>query len=278
MFLFRRAFAVLTATTLLSATLACGVSYAAKSKARVSVKPARRASAGQGRVSVPANMLKGSAVASGRAFYRTDIPENTLAGIRLGRKANEILAKWGNPTRITIGTATSEGAASAQSSGPAYTPPPANPYAALSGMLGGGMPSMMPPMMPGLGAPGQPSPSPDQQANGGGAPTLTQEEVTWTYDLTGGITLEFIITDGQITQITVGGNGPWGLSKTRSGLQLGDSYKLVLWVSGYPEKQTYAGRFLRTSYVEKSRALYTFLNRKMVGVTIALVQDELAGK
>jgi len=78
--------------------------------------------------------------------------------------------------------------------------------------------------------------------------------------------------------ITVGGVGPWGLSKTRTGLQLGDSYKLVLWVCGYPESQRYAGRFLRLSYVDKSRVLYTFLNKKMVGVTIALVQEELAQK
>ncbi len=281
MFLFRRAFAVLTATTLLFATVAGGVSYAAKhhrhrakAKAKVSIKVAKKANAGKGKISVPATILKGSAVTTGRAFYKTEIPENTLAGIRLGRQANEILAKWGNPSRITIGTATAEGPTSAQPTGPAYIPPSPNPYASLAGMLGG--PGLPP--MPGLGAPGMPAPGPSQQPNAGsGTPVLTQEEVTWTYDLAGGITLEFIITDGQITQITVGGNGPWGLSKTRNGLQLGDSYKLVLWVCGYPEKQTYAGRFLRASYVEKNRALYTFLNRKLVGVTIALVQEEIAG-
>jgi hypothetical protein len=115
-------------------------------------------------------------------------------------------------------------------------------------------------------------------SSGGESSSLRQEEVTWTYDLQNGITLEFIITEGTVTQITVGGIGPWGLSKTRTGLQLGDSYKLVLWVCGYPESQRFVGRFLRLSYVDKSRALFTMMDKKVVGVTIALVPQEIASR
>lgn len=224
-----------------------------------------------GKLYVPSNIIKGSAISAGRAFYASNLPEQTLAGIKLGRPAKEILAKWGNPSRITLGTVSSEGAPAP--TGPAYIPPARSPYEALTGAVGNlygapGPGDLLPPLSPGQ-APMTPAPS------GGTTPVLTQEEVTWTYDLPNGITLEFIITDGLITQITTGGVGPWRLSKTRTGLQLGDTYKLVLWVCGYPESQEYAGRFLRTRYVNKNRALFTFLRNKLVGITIALVPQEL---
>jgi hypothetical protein len=244
----------------------------------VNCHAAKKSYAAGHKVSVPAGILKGSAVASGRAFYKTNVPEDSLAGIRLGRDAKEILAKYGHPSRITLGTSESEQAGQGTPSGPAYTPPTANPYAALgaaAGMMGmPGMPGMPNPgALPGLPSLGQPGAGamPGQQAH----PVLSEEEVTWTYDLPSGITLEFIITDGKITQITVGGVGPYKASMTRTGLQLGDTYKLVLWVCGYPEKQSYSGRFLRVSYVNSNRALYTFLNKKVVGITIALVPEEL---
>jgi hypothetical protein len=237
-----------------------------------------------GTVNVPSNIRQGSVVTGSRAFYSPRLPEDVLASIRLGRPAKEVLSKWGNPSRITVGSTQSQGPGQNVSPvvpGIPYTPPQSNPFGTgisagvnqAASMLG----LQNPPMgnlsdLPGLGGmnpPGQPNP----QGNNG--PTLTSEEITWTYDLQNGITLEFIITDGLVTQITVGGQGPWGLSKTRTGLQLGDTYKLVIWVCGYPENQRYAGRFLRTSYVNKSRALYTFLNKKLVGITIAMVPSEL---
>ena len=107
------------------------------------------------------------------------------------------------------------------------------------------------------------------------APTLTYGEVTYTYDLPNGITLEFVLTEGIVTQITVGGVGPWAMSKTRMGIQLGDTYKLVVWVCGYPESQAYVGRFLRVSYISKGRVMYTFLGKKVVGVTISIEPDKL---
>jgi len=282
---FRRAFAAAAAAMLLVA-LAGGACDAAKSKskprAKVSVRPARISTGvHMSKVYVPANIMKGSLVTKGRGLFKSSIPENTLAGITLSRPANAILAKWGNPSRITVGTAQAEVAnLPTAPMGPNYIPP------------GGGLPNLIAPFGPGaeLGGPRFPYPrlppgyeplaipgATEQGPTGGGETrTLRQEEVTWTYDLPNGITLEFIVTDGTITQITVGGEGPWGLSKTRTGLQLGDTYKLVLWVMGFPEEpQKYVGRFLRVSYIDKNRALYTFLNKKLVGITIALVQQEL---
>ncbi len=236
-----------------------------------------------GTVNVPAHIRQGSLVTTGRAFYAPRLPEDMLAGIRLGREAKEVLSKWGNPSRITVGTVRSQGAEQNVSPvvpGIPYTPPQANPFGSglaagvnqAAAMLGLQNPPIADPglLPPAGGLPGEPEAAPKPSA-----PTITSEEVTWTYDLQNGITLEFIITDGLVTQITVGGQGPWGLSKTRTGLQLGDTYKLVLWVCGYPENQRYAGKYLRVSYVDKNRVLYTFLNKKLVGVTIAMVPSEL---
>ena len=232
------------------------------------------------KVYVPAKIIKGASITKGRAFYSSRIPEDTLAGIRLGRGARSILAKWGNPTRVTVGSTTSN--VDTSNSQPAYTPAAANPYGtitqglnAIAGMYGG---QNMLPGLPGLPGVGTNAQQQTQSQSGGTTQSLTEEEVTWTYDLSNGVTLEFIITDGIITQITAGGVGPWKLSRTRSGLELGDTYKLVLWVSGYPESQKYVGRFLRVSYVNKSRALYTFINKKLVGVTIAMVPSEISLK
>ena len=278
MILIRRTSAVIAAAMLVL-TLSTGSLWAAKATSKVSV---------------PKNIIKGSAVTSGRSFYKSSLPEDRLAGIRLGREAKEILAKWGNPSRVTVGSPQAEANATTPEGMPAYTPPATamsgyNPYGATAqgvnlaaSMMGlqnpvmstaGGLPAL--PGISGMNMPGAPQ---TQQTTGGANAALSEEEVTWTYDLNNGITLEFIITDGLITQITVGGAGPWGLSKTRSGLQLGDTYKLALWVCGYPENQKYVGRFLRASYVNKSRALYTFLNNKLVGVTIAMVPNEITLK
>lgn len=258
MFLFRKATVIMTATVLMLSATSGTLCLAAQKSAGSSNK-----------IQVPANIIKGSAVVSGRTFYKSNVPENTLAGIRLGRPAKEILAKWGNPTRITVGQSQGEISVT-QTDVPAYTPPAGgqnNPLvagvSAISGMLGL-------PQLPGPQAAPQTPAAPNETTV-----LLTEEEVTWTYDLVNGITLEFIITDGLITQITVGGSEPWSLSKTRMGLQLGDTYKLVLWVGGYPESQKYVGRFLRVSYVNKNRALFTFLNKRLVGITIAMVPSEL---
>jgi hypothetical protein len=266
------------------AALALAATGAAAAKKTVQVST--------GKVSVPASILSGAAVTVGRAFYAPRLPEDTLAGIRLGRQAKEVLARWGNPSRITVGITQSQAAqpgAALAVPGIPYTPPQTNVFGGglssgvnqAAGMLGLQTPPITTPGalpgLPGMNPPGITPPAAAEFAPAvtTGPSTITSEEITWTYDLQNGITLEFIITDGLVTQITVGGQGPWGLSKTRTGLQLGDTYKLVLWVCGYPENQRYTGRFLRASYVNKSRALYTFLDKKLVGVTIAMVPEQL---
>lgn len=283
MSIFRKASAIAVGVALvLALTTACSAA-----KAKVSVKKVAHYSSGK--VSVPGNIILGSSVTTGRAFYTPRLPESSLAAIRLGRPAKEVLARWGNPSRITVGITQSQGpqmTAPGTMSGIPYTPPMSGTFNSglsagvneAASMIGRMNPPMAPgelPGLPGYNAPGAPPPDVLGNLPSGASSTLTSEEVTWTYDLENGITIEFIITDGLVTQITVGGQGPWGLSKVRTGLQLGDTYKLVLWVCGYPESQKYAGRFLRLSYVNKSRALFTLLNKKLVGITIAMVPQEL---
>jgi len=241
---------------------------------------------------VPEVILKGSALLKGRAFFRTSIPENSLAGIKLGRKASEVLLKWGNPTRITLSGGQTAQPAAATTGGPGM--PGMGGGAMMPGMGGGAMPGMGGgAMMPGMGGGAAPGMGGGAMmpgmgggmgmgmgmgmgagAQGGAAAasssTLSSNEVVWTYDLTNGISIEFVISENVVTQITVGGTGPWGPSRTAMGLQLGDTYKLVIWVAGYPESQEYSGRFLRLSYVTRCRVLYTFDKNRCVGVTIAL--------
>lgn len=240
---------------------------------------------GISRVSVPKNILSGSSVTTGRTFYKSDLPENSLAGIRLGAEAETILAKWGNPSRTTIMFLEGGGGESADPSAPKYVPPSA----------GGGLPGI--PYGSPYGNLGGPTASAPSRTSG-----FTREGVAWTYDLPNGITLEFVIDENLVTQITVGGHGPWSLSKTRTGIQLGDTYKLVRYVCGKPEFEEPAGpetgdtykesvrtegsttpkefkarRFLRLSYADKNRALFTFLKNRLVGITIAMVNTDLAG-
>lgn len=236
---------------------------------------------------VPVTILKGSALLKGRAFYRTSMSENSLAGIKLGRKASEVLLKWGNPTRITLsGGQTAAPAAAATGGMPGMGMGGGAGMPGMPGMpgMGAGMPGMGMgggagmPGIPGMGA-GMPGMGMPGMGMGAGAPgaapaasssNLSSNEVVWTYDLANGITIEFVISENVVTQITVGGVGPWGPSRTRMGLQLGDTYKLVIWVAGYPENQEFSGRFLRLSYVTRSRVLFTLDKNKVVGVTIAL--------
>lgn len=223
---------------------------------------------------VPANMISGSSVTKGRIFYTPSIPENTLAGIRLGRSATEVLMKWGNPTKIdptdTFAVADNSGKSFSSSDKKGAEVEKSDYELKIPGAVApNSAPSagFLPPLA------GTPTSDNKNVQNIPQEPVV--DEITWTYDLPNGITLEFIITDGLVTQITVGGQGPWSLSKTRTGMQLGDTYKLALFVCGYPESHKYEGNFLRLSYINKVHAMYTFLNRKLVGITIAMVPQTL---
>ena len=132
----------------------------------------------------------------------------------------------------------------------------------LPGVAPGSLPSG--PMAPGGYAPGAPAT----------AEKTAEQQVTWRYEFTSGVALDFNISaGGSVMQITVSGRTPWPLSKTARGIKLGASYKEVLFKYGYPESHESLGSFLRTSYLEKYRVLFTFLGKGLVGITVALPSD-----
>ncbi|HUV03668.1 MAG TPA: hypothetical protein VMX94_01015 [Armatimonadota bacterium] len=200
--------------------------------------------------------------------------ELQLAGIKLSGSALIVIQKYGNPSEVRVGAA-----AMAQAAGPAYTP--GMPSPALGGMPymtpeGSSMPYMPStaaspafgiPTLPGFpGAPSQP-----------GAPTLqagqivSAPEVTWIYKFPRNKTLEFIISpDGRVVQIAAYGVDWPGIS-TAKGIRLGQTYKDVLLKYGFPESHERAGVELIAKYPETHRALFTFVGKTLVGITIALM-------
>lgn len=206
--------------------------------------------------------------------------EMKLAGIKLGSKAEGVLKKFGNPTRTTVGsivpvsTANNNqqpGSSPADASSNGYSSPMSSALNALNAAYSNAANgSDQLPTLPGMSAPGQTPPqNGGQQSDAQESPA--QEEVTWTYDMSDGTTIEFIISEtGRVIQITVGGDRPYAGSKTTKGIKLGSYYKDVIFKYGYPESQRQEGRFLRASYADKQRCVFTFLGKKLVGITIAL--------
>ncbi|MCX6344351.1 MAG: hypothetical protein NT018_04670 [Armatimonadetes bacterium] len=242
--------------------------------------------AGLTKVYVPRSICKEK-----RTFWKSDLPEVTLAKVTLGRSTNEVLARWGDPTTVTVGVKQTDGAATENpGGGPVYTPPAGaatDPYGAITAGVnaaadrlgrmnppmggapyGGGLPPLPGMTTPGAGIPGLGDPTSAKN-------NLDEDEVCYTYKLKGkgAITLDFVINNGIVTQITASGTGPWPYSKTKTGLQLGDTYALTLWVCGTPEDQKNNGKYLQVSYAQRNRSVYTFLNKKLVGVTIALMPE-----
>ena len=201
-------------------------------------------------------------------------PERDLAGITLGRPAILVLKKYGNPSQVIVGSVTlqaggqaaqvtTEGESSRSVTMPGQVSglPDIFRTGALPGVPGGGLP--MGPLT-GYG-PGTPAT---------GQATATEQQITWRYAFPSGITLDFLISaGGTVTQITAAGRTPWPLSKTARGIKLGNSYKEVLFKYGYPETHESLGVFLRAGYLNRSRAIFTFLGKSLVGITIALPSD-----
>ena len=234
--------------------------------------------------------------------------EMSLAGVRLSSDCRTVLKKYGNPTRVTVGTSAipvsswmpgmpgmlgmpggvpgqggMPGALAAPGSPPSLLGPlgAAGGYYAgqptegggstgLPGLPGLAMPGTGGPLMgPGLTPPGLPGIPGQQPAES----TVSQQQVTWTYDQPDGTTVEFIISEsGKVVQVTVAGAHPWALSKTARGIKLGSFYKDVIYKYGYPESHSNAGRFLRANYTDKHHVVFTLLwpSKKVVGITIAL--------
>ena len=132
------------------------------------------------------------------------------------------------------------------------------------------MPGM--PSMPGMG--GATAAGGQQAAAVGFAGTSTRiddESLCWQYELPAGTNLEFIVTNGKISQITVVSLYPWKYAKLNNGIMIGDTYKLVTYLMGIdPTNLQIIGNYLRMDYMDKYGIAYTFLNKKLVGLTIAV--------
>ncbi|MDO8684162.1 MAG: hypothetical protein Q7N50_11840 [Armatimonadota bacterium] len=210
--------------------------------------------------------------------------ERQLVGVSLGAPMTTVLKKYGNPKMVLIGAASASGTPGvAIGPGSEAQRPSAltgmassmsevrsmakgsvgSPYAGLGVGLGPGA-------LPGLssvgGMPGAPGGAADPNASASGA-----EDIRWTYEIPKGPTLEFIVNQGVIAQITASGSKPWPGSKTSKGVGLCDNYMKVLLTYGYPDKQEYVGRYLRVSYLQRSNIVFTLRDSStVVGITIGL--------
>ncbi|MBQ9358361.1 MAG: hypothetical protein IJT95_02320 [Abditibacteriota bacterium] len=284
--------------------------------------------AAAGTKKVPASILNGSDVTSGRVFRTLKTKETYLAGVRLGDNALKILEKYGNPTRVIIHSAAQAqntgmmgtgmtgtdstlmgGVSSPSLPGMGATAMPTPSMPGTTGTMSmptptmpstpsmpttPSTPSMPTPTMPGsTGTMDMPTPSmpgspsmPSMPGMGGAVSTgqqaasagfagtssrIDDESLCWQYELPAGTNMEFIVTNGKISQITVVSLYPWKYARMSSGIMIGDTYKLVTYLMGIdPSNLQIIGNYLRMDYMDKYGIAYTFLNKKLVGLTIAV--------
>lgn len=187
--------------------------------------------------------------------------EIELAGIRLGRSALTIIQKYGNPSEIRVGAQSQvQGQPGMEAQSPMN---PMGPMVGMSAAEGMGIPGMGMDMgMPGMGAPLVPG----QQIQRKGPP-----EVVWIYRFPKNKTLEFIVSpDGRVMQIAAYGV-EWPGIGTALGIRLGDTYKDVILKYGFPESHDKTGIELIAKYSDKHRAVFTFVGRIVVAITIGLM-------
>ncbi len=98
---------------------------------------------------------------------------------------------------------------------------------------------------------------------------ISSQSICWRYDLASGVQLEFIIKEGRVSQITVLSLYPWKYAKLQCGLMIGDTYKLVTYLWGVNYKQQAIGSFSRMTYWDQKGTALIFLNKKLVGITVA---------
>ncbi len=126
----------------------------------------------------------------------------------------------------------------------------------------GAMPGMAPMTdgMPGMTAPG-----------GTSASVSTATEVTWIYRFSNNRTLECVINpQGKIIQVS-GFGGSWPGLSTAKGLKVGNSYKDVIRIYGWPKSHEIQGNSLIVKYPDTHRILFTMIDQRVVGITIALM-------
>lgn len=179
--------------------------------------------------------------------------ELQLAGIRLGRSALTIIQKYGNPSEIRVGAQSQvqdQQGMEAQPPGMEAPPP------------GMGMGMSMDMGIPNMGAPIPGGQQPQRK----GPP-----EIVWIYRFPKNKTLEFLVSpDGRIMQIAAYGV-EWPGIGTALGIRLGDTYKDVILKYGFPESHSKTGIELIAKYSDKHRAVFTFVGKTVVGITIGLM-------
>jgi hypothetical protein len=203
--------------------------------------------------------------------------ELELAGIRLGRPATTVIQKYGNPTEVKVG-ATGQVQIVSPTATPTQ-PSPSTTYPTAPSSTFPTTPTTTLPTMPGApltqpfgtspfptATPTQPSASTTQVVQKATAP-----EVTWVYQFPNNRTLDFVISpDGRVVEIRAFGV-EWPSIRTSKGITLGQTYKDVILKYGFPEQHERSGAQLIAKYPEKHRALFTFVGKTLVGITIALM-------
>jgi hypothetical protein len=174
---------------------------------------------------------------------------------------------YGAPSYGPPGGASTGGGPAGYGGAPSYGPP--------GGASTGGGPPMLPPVGGAPGAPGYGGGYGDPGGAGAGAGGLTVTGVgngaEWIYNRPGGVTLAFIINeDGRVAQISVSSSKPYPAARTSRGVGLGADYSRVLMKYGYPERQLVGGYFVEAYYPKNHHAAFTFVQGKLVRITIAL--------
>ncbi len=233
-------------------------------------------------------------------------PERSLAGVKIGGPAWQVLKIYGTPTRVETSTFTpgldqsqmapAAGAmalpspvqfglpASPPGGAPDAPPPvaggaPTNLGGALStafggdqmglfgGNMGGGFGAA--PVVPAAPVPGA--------AMTGMQPVAPPRAITkYYYDYASGPSLVFTIgRKGLVEQIDAFAPWPWRAALTSRRINVGSTYKQVVAVYGYPESQrTNPDGTLVMDYSEKAHVAFTLMGSKLkvVGVSVALVE------
>jgi hypothetical protein len=105
---------------------------------------------------------------------------------------------------------------------------------------------------------------------GGFQVTGAANGIEWIYNRPNGVTLAFIINeDGRLAQISVSGRS-FAAARTSKGVSLGAPYNRVLALYGFPQQHLVGGYFVEAFYTKNHHAAFTFVNSKLVRITIAL--------
>lgn len=238
-------------------------------------------------------------------------PERSLAGVKIGGPAWQVLKIYGTPTRVDTSTFTPgfdqnqmgamAGATASTMGGlpsptqfnlpasplgatpdaapmPAPGTAPTNLAGALNNVFGnqtGGLFGQTPGGLGGLG--GLPASGAMAAGAATGQPQFAPRAITkYYYDYPTGPSLVFTIgRKGLVEQIDAFAPWPWKASQTGRGINVGATYKKVVSLYGYPDSQRQnPDGTLVMDYSEKAHVAFTLMGSKLkvVGVSVALVE------